>query len=351
MSEEFSSRPRPIADPALPAALREELLNEAVSDHAEEPRRRGEAATRDQRLREGVIQLLGAGFTLFLTLLAGGWYLAMVVATVTVVAFSISLLIREDVNPATRVAGAAAGSATLLTAPLWLFELTPESPAMFVPWLFFGGLVSLVATDTVICRVERPAEEPRRREVLLAEDFTDADAEYVAAIQHTIDQVAEAGRVLGEALDTDQALAVLREQEWQVASVLARQRELRRAHLRRWQRAATPRVREALKPQREALYRVEEAVRRRVEAITAYGRLVEEAVESHREWEQCQEAEETTAAYVDHLAAAQGLAAQGDPVRDISTAARAARQVRDERVRQLRDAGRLLSDAGALGSS
>ncbi len=348
MSEDVI-RPRPVVDPALPEQRRGEALREGDPPGPEDGG--GEGATRLVRLREGGVQVLGVGFTMVLALLTAGWYLAMVIASISLVAYVAALACRRDAHPVTRAAGAAAGAGTVATAPAWLMDVVPQDPSMGMPWALFGLLVAMVTADTLTSRAYGPAGRRRREHVVLPEDLSEADHALLVRVQDTIGLVCEAREELGgEALDGDRALAVLREQEWRIASLLARQRELRRAHLRRWQRAVSPRVREALKPQREYLHAVEEAVRARVDQITEYGRLVQEAVTAHREWEQCQEALDSTAEYADHVAAAAFLGVSSAEVGELAATAALARRVRDESVeRAFRGGRRLAASTGADG--
>ncbi|WP_231640646.1 hypothetical protein [Nocardiopsis sp. NRRL B-16309] len=330
-------RPRPVVDPALPPAQRERLRRGRAPEPLSVPHGTVEdAATRSARLREGLAQVVGVGFTMSLALVTAGWYLGMVIATISLVAFVATLGLRADAHRVTRVVGGTVGAGAVAVAPIWLLDVAPQDPAMGVPWLVFGVLVAMVAGDAVTSRAAAPGEGATPA-VITPDDISEVDHVHLATVQNVIARVEEAGDAFhgGDSLDTDRALSVLRDQEWRIAVLLARQRELRRAHLRRWQRAASPRVREALKPQREHLHTVEEAVRARVAQISEYGRLVERAVEAHREWEQCQEALDSTAEYVDHAASAAFLGTPSGPVAELSTTADLAREVRDEHVRRL----------------
>ncbi|GAB2498857.1 hypothetical protein [Nocardiopsis aegyptia] len=331
-------RPRPVVDPGLPEAQRERLRQGRAPEPLPFPYGTAEdATTRSARLREGLAQVVGVGFTMSLALVTAGWYLGMVIATISLVAFVATLGFRGDAHRVTRVAGGIVGAGAVAATPVWLMDVVPQDPAMGVPWLVFGVLVAMVAADAVTSRVAAVPGEGETAAVITPDDISEVDHVHLATVQGVIAQVDEAGAVFrgGDSLDTDRALSVLRDQEWRIAVLLARQRELRRAHLRRWQRAASPRVREALKPQREHLHAVEEAVRVRVAQIAEYGRLVERAVEAHREWEQCQEALDSTAEYADHAASAAFLGTSSSPVAELSTTADLAREVRDEHIRRL----------------
>ncbi|WP_444962519.1 hypothetical protein [Nocardiopsis sp. M1B1] len=333
---EDAIRPRPVIDPALPARQRREAFLGAQPPGPPPRGGGGAAESRPPRLSDSGVHLLGVGFTTTLALITAGWYLGMVIASVSLVAYVAALAFRRDAHPAVRAAGAAAGAGTLVAAPAWLMDVVPQDPSPGIPWVVFGVLVAVVTADTLTSRVRRTDRERHRERVVLPDDVSEGDHALLVEVQRTIDLVRGARAELGgESLDTDRALTVLHEQEWRIASLLARQRELRRSHQRRWQRAVSPRVREALKPQREHLHAVEEAVRARVAQITEYGRLVEQAVAAHREWEQCQEAVDSTAEYTEHLAAAGFLGARAADVAELAATAALARQVRDERVSRL----------------
>ncbi|WP_304453530.1 hypothetical protein [Nocardiopsis sp. YSL2] len=331
-------RPRPVVDPELPPAQRERLRRGRGPEPLPFPCGTVEdTTTRSARLREGLAQVVGVGFTMGLALVTAGWYLGMVIATISLVAFVATLGLRGDAHRVTRWAGGLVGAGAVAATPAWLTDVAPQDPAMGVPWLVFGVLVAMVAADAVTSREAFASGERERTAVITPDDISEVDHVHLATVQSVIARVEEAEAVFrgGDSLDTDRALSVLRDQEWRIAALLARQRELRRAHLRRWQRAVSPRVREALKPQREHLHAVEEAVHARVAQIAEYGRLVERAVDAHREWEQCQEALDSTAEYADHAASAAFLGTSPSPVAELSTTAGLAREVRDEHVRRL----------------
>ncbi|MFY7068713.1 hypothetical protein ACOQFV_22890 [Nocardiopsis changdeensis] len=338
MSEDVIRRPRPVIDPALPAPRRDELRRRAAAPHPLAQWSGGDLVTRRARLREAAVHLLAVGGTLALALATAGWYLGMAVVNIGLVAHVAALALRGDAHPATRAASVATGAGALAAIPVWLLDLLPGDPAAGIPWGLFGVLVALVSADALTSRVqEGPSDDAPEGSVILPDDLSEADHAALCAVQRTIDVVERAREAFGggDSLDTDRALAVLRDQEWRIAVLLARQRELRRAHLRRWQRADSPRVREALRPQREHLCAVEDAVQARVEQIVEYGRLVERAVAAHREWEQCQEAADSTAAYAEHRAAAAFLGAGAPEVSDLAATAEAARRIRDEHVERL----------------
>ncbi|MGW5879238.1 hypothetical protein ACWFMI_22095 [Nocardiopsis terrae] len=350
MSEDVI-RPRPVVDPALPEELREGLLRGADAPAPSRARTEREDAGRALRLREGGIQLLGVGFTLFLALFTAGWYLAMVIAGVSLVAYVTALALRREAAPAVRGAGVAVGGAVLVSAPPWLFGVLPPDPLGAAPWLLFTLLVGMVTADTLTAGTKKPPKERHRDRVLWPEDVSTADHGLLAAVQQTVDGVVDARAELGrsDGLDLARGLSVLREQEWRIASLLARQRELRRGYVLRWQRAASPRVREALEPQRRHLAAVEEHIRDRVGQIVEYGRLVDAAVLAHREWEQCQEALDATAAYADLRAEASLLSVRSPEVAELADTAEAARRVREESGARVRAAVTGLADLGPDG--
>ncbi|OLT26999.1 hypothetical protein BJF83_19655 [Nocardiopsis sp. CNR-923] len=354
MSEDV---PRPVIDPTLPEASRERIARDS---HAPEPpprRRNGDVVTRSLRVREGAVQVLAVGFTAGLAAAAGGWPLGLLITAVILMAQVLVFVCAEDTHPATRILGVTAGAGAVVSAPV--LAVAAHDAVTAVPWVVFGVFAALVGTDAVTARVREPLADHEGL-VVLPDDVSEVDHAHLVAVQHTIDRVVAArNEIGGDSLDTDRALVVLREQEWRIASLLARQRELRRAHLRRWQRAASPRVREALRPQRAQLEAVDAAVRARVEQIAEYGRLVDRAVAAHREWEQCQEAVDSTVEYTEHLASAAFLDARPADLRELTATTEAARRVRDERVRRLVDHGLTAGvpgswpdpDAGASGGA
>lgn len=320
MSEDVH-RPRPVVDPSFSPEHREKALAAHARSLRPDPR--------PVRLREGGAQLLGVGFTLGLTTALGGWYLAMVIAGITLVAHTVALLVRGEAHPVVRVAGAFLGAGTLAAVPVRLLD----PAATGLPWVIFAGLVVMVAADGLTCRTRPDADLTGY--VVGPDEVSEADHPLLVDVQRTIDRVAGHAHELGEGPDPDRALAVLRDEEWRIAGILARQRTLRRDHLRRRQRAESGRVREALRPQREYLAAVEDAVRRRVDSIREYGRMFDHALAAHREWVQCQEALDSTPDYARHLADAEALDTGTGAVSDLVVAVDAAGRVRDEHVRAL----------------
>lgn len=327
MSED-AFRPKPVVDPALPAGLRERIIHDwsPPLNPEEEP------VTRRFRIREGGLQVLAVGLPLLLATLLSGHHLAMVIVGVSLAAYTVALVCRRDVTPATRAMGVVAGAGTAVAVSLW--ALDHATVTVWSPWLVFGVMVAMIITDSLTSRVYEPAD---LEHVVLPDDVSEIHHPLLLEVQHTIDRVVETGEELNGGLDTDRALAVLRDQEWRIASLLARQRTLRRAHLRRWQQAVSPRVREALKPQRRQLGAVEEAISTRVGQIVEYRALLDRALEAHRELRQCQEAVDTTPEYTDQLASAASLAFSTTEIDDLAASAEAASRARDEQVRLLTD--------------
>lgn len=350
MSEDVI-RPRPVVDTALPEELREEILREsAPAPSPRHARPDAEPLSRALRLGEAGIQLLGVGLTLLVAMVMVGWYLGMVVASISVVAYVTALTLRREANPAVRLFGALFGGATVAAAPLWMFDLLPASPPAGAPWLLFAVLIGTVTADTLTVQDRQSPVERYRDRLLLPGDLSAADHGLLVKVQQTIDRVTDARAELGaaepgcaDALDTARGLAVLREQEWRIASLLFRQRELRREYLRRWQQASSARVREVLEPQRVHLQATEDHIRRRVVQIEEYGRLVDSAVLAHREWEQCQEVLDSMGDYADLRAEASLLSARSPEVAELAGTAEAARCIRDESVAKVRAAVRDLT--------
>ncbi|WP_026118597.1 hypothetical protein [Nocardiopsis salina] len=325
MSEDVH-RPRPVVDPSLDPEHREEVLSAHYRSSSPDPR--------PARLREGAAQLFGVGFTLALTTALGGWYLSIIIATITAVAYTVALLVRGEANPVVRVSGAFLGAGTLAAVPAWVLD---PAAATGLPWLVFGGLAAMVTADGLTCRTraDARADSDRADRLVGPDEVNRADHPLLLEVQYTIDRVSEHAHELGEGTEPGRTLEVLHQEEWRIAGLLARQRTLRRAHLRRWQRAESERVREALRPQREYLDAVGEAVRRRVDSVREYRRVFDRALAAHREWIQCQEARDSTPDYLRHLADAEVLDTGATEVSDLVCAADAAGRVRDEHVREL----------------
>ena len=332
MNEDVILRPRPVVDPALPAAERNRLLKRALAPAAPVRWPSGETVTRRARLRETAVHMAVVGGAAALALATVGWYLSAAVVTIGLIARTVAFVLRDDAHPFLRVATVLAGTGVLAAVPLFLFGLLPSGVVAAVPWGVFGALTALAVADALTSRVQRGgAGAVPQGAVVHPDDLSESDHAALSSVQHTIDLVEYAGTVLGrDCLDTDRALAVLRGREWRIAVLLARQRELRRAHLRRWHRSDSPRVRQALRPQREHLCSAERSVRAEADRIVEYGRLVEQAVRAHREWERCQEAVDSTPDYAEHSADAASLDAGPSETGELALSAEAARRVRDE---------------------
>lgn len=330
MSEDVS-RPRPVVDTALPEDAREDAYRWAITA----PHRsvaRTEELLRSKRLREAWAQLFWVGITLALSLGLAGGFLGMVIATISLVAYVTALGLRPDAARWVQVTGCLLGAGALAITPLWLFGLIAAVPPVLISGALFVALASTVTADVLTSGRRREPQADHRDRVLLPGDISAADHGLLVDVQDTIDRVVDARVELAGAdtLDTDRGLVVLREQEWRIASLLSRQRELRREYLLRRQRATTDRVREVLRAQQEHLIATEEHIRARVEQIVEYGHLVEDAVTAHREWEQCEEAVGALDAYAELRVEASLLAEESPEVAELARTAEAARRVRDE---------------------
>ncbi|MBR8742983.1 hypothetical protein [Nocardiopsis sp. MG754419] len=329
MSEDVS-RPRPVVDTALPADVREDAYRRAVTA-PHHPMERTERPPRSAHLRDAWAQLLWVGVTLVIASALAGGYLGMIIATISLVVYVCALALRTDAARPVRVVGAGLGVMALAATPLWLWAAAVPGPPVFAPWILFTLLAGTVTADVLTSGRGRPTPADRRENVLLPGDISVTDHRLLVDVQRTIDRVvdarAEAAGV--DTLDTARGLSVLREQEWRIASLLSRQRELRRAYLVRHQRATSDRVRAVLRAQQEHLAATEQHIRARVEQIVAYGSLVEAAVRAQREWEQCEEAVAALGAYAELRAEASLLAERSSEVAELTDIAEAARRVRD----------------------
>lgn len=347
MSEDVS-RPRPVVDTALPEDAREDAYRRATT--APRPSAdRSDELLRAKRLREAWVQLFWVGLTLAIALGLAGGFLGMVIATISLVAYVTALGLRPDAARWVKVTGASLGTGALAVTPLWLFGLVPLASPVLTSGALFALLTGTVTADVLTSGRRRDPRADHRDRVLLPGDISAADHGLLVDVQHTIDQVVDARVELAgsDALDTDRGLAVLREQEWRIASLLSRQRELRREYLLRRRHATTDRVRQVLHAQQEHLVATEEHIRTRVEQIVEYGHLVETAVAAHREWEQCEEAVTALDAYAELRIEASLLAEESPEIAELTRTAEAARRIRDESAARVHAAATGLSGISA----
>lgn len=195
-----------------------------------------------------------------------------------------------------------------------------------------------------LCPADFGTEVSEARRMLRG-DRPAAEAELLWEVQVAIDRVAAASVVLDSGFDGAQSLAVLREQEWAIAQDLVRHRKLRESLDARYANAATDRVVAALRPQEEALYRAHTAIVGRVGQARAYGEQVDTAVLAHREWEQCADIAAANDDFADLIASATCDPFGSAALDQARTEAEAAREVRDERVREAVAAGAWLTRA------
>ena len=325
MSED-SFRPNPVVDPALPVGLRERIVRDWSPPLVPE----GEPVTRRFRIREGCVQVLAVGFPLLLATLLSGRYLGMVIVGISLAAYTVALVCRHDVTPTTRVMGILTGVGAAVVVPLW--ALGQATISVWSPWLVFGVMVAMVVTDSLTSRVYEPADLVH---VVLPEDIDEAHHPLLWEVQYTIDRITEADDELSDDVDIDRALAILRDQEWQIACLLTDRRMSWHAHLFRWQHAVSPRGGEGTKPQRRRPGEVEDAIRARVQQIIEYRVLLDRVWETHRELRLCQEARDAALEYTGPLAAALSLSV--GEIDEVAASAKAASRAWDEHARLLID--------------
>lgn len=330
MSEDVS-RPRPVVDTALPEDAREDAYRWAAGARHLSAARSDELL-RSERLRQAWTRLFWVGLTLAIALGPAGGFLGMAIATIGLVAYVTALGVRPDASRRVQVTGGLLGAGALAVTPLWSLGLVAPVSPLLISGTLFALLAGVVTADVLTSGRRREPRADHRDRILLPGDISAADHGLLVDVQRTIDQVVDARVELSgsDTLDTDRGLAVLREQEWRIASLLSRQRELRREYLLRRQRATTDRVRRVLRAQREHLVATEEHIRTRVEQIVEYGHLVEAAVTAHREWEQCEEAVTALDAYAELRIEASLLAEESPEVAELTRTAEAARRVRDD---------------------
>lgn len=247
---------------------------------------------------------------------------------------------------------------------LWtLFRLSPlpafvlgilsglvESPwlpvaAWYTPSALYAAAALWVAAGWT--RPQRLTSRHRGR-YLVPADFGAREAGLLAGVQRTVDSALEAERTLGTGVSG--ALAVLRAEEWHIASALHRYRNLRREHLAESADAASERVLAVLDRQHEEQEAAFRALSERVDRILDYGAAVEDALRTHREWEQLERAE----AREDRIADLRSRAASdggADLLRDEELHTRAAARVRDELIDRLMRAGRVLEASAGGGGA
>lgn len=221
-----------------------------------------------------------------------------------------------------------------LTGPDWAF-----APGWFVPgavyaaaalwagwWWPRGDRLAAAHADRYLV----PANLGRRGAALLL------------GVQRTIDTVEEADRRLGDSFDAAQPLAVLRAEEWRIASLLHRHERIRAEHGADSLDAVSDRVRAVLDRQDEQQEAVYRELAARVDTIRDYGTAVEEALSAHTEWEQVQRVEERQRELDLLLAQADSDGGNADQLHGEALNARAVKEARDELIGRVLEAGRSL---------
>ncbi|NYH52861.1 hypothetical protein HNR06_002450 [Nocardiopsis arvandica] len=182
---------------------------------------------------------------------------------------------------------------------------------------------------------------------LVAGDLGRYGSELVLRVQRTIDAVVEADRRLGDSFDSTRSLAVLRDEEWRIASMLYHHDRLREEHRADSREAASDRVRALLNRQHERQEAAYRELAAQVDAIREYGVAVEEALNAHKEWEQLERSEIRGAQLDELLARSASGEGSGELLRDEVLDARAAKEARDELIDRALEAGRLLEASKA----
>ncbi|WP_068692140.1 hypothetical protein, partial [Thermobifida halotolerans] len=311
---------------------------------------------------------LAAAGLLPLSLYSGSALLALFFLLALLVNCAIGITVAEDVDLHDFVT--ALLLSPLTAVPLFLLARIIESGLVAVGIPPDGGLgaedgllssmrvsvaVLLVLVGTVapwgILHATRSAvlAATHRGRYLVERDFggwpPTVEARTMAAVQQAVDRVREGAEVLGDSFDRRAALTLLREQEWRIAQDLVRHRRHRLELEERRREAVSERVREALRPQEEAVRASWGAITERADAVIDYGRSVHDAVVAHREWEQCEEITRSNDSYADLVASSTSGTLDTEALAADTTQLRAAREARDERVREAMRAGEWLTHA------
>ncbi|MFD6948877.1 MULTISPECIES: hypothetical protein [unclassified Nocardiopsis] len=226
----------------------------------------------------------------------------------------------------------------LFPAPDWVFT---------VGWYAPGALYAAVALWTGWWgpRGDRLAAAHADR-YLVAADLGRYGSELILRVQRTVDAVEEAERRLGDSFDSARSLAVLRDEEWRIASVLYHHDRIREEHRADSRAAVSDRVRALLNRQHERQEAAYRGLAAQVDAIRGYGVAVEEALRAHTEWEQLERAEARGARLAELLARSTSDGGNGELLRDEVLGARAAKEARDELIGRALEAGRFLGAPG-----
>ncbi|WP_017572831.1 hypothetical protein [Nocardiopsis halotolerans] len=234
--------------------------------------------------------------------------------------------------------------ATLAT---WVLALGPTW-AFFAGWFVPGAVYAAAASWAGWWgpRDNRLAATHADR-YLVPGDLGRYGSELVLRVQGTVDAVEEAGRRLGDSFDAAQPLAVLRDEEWRIASVLYQYERIRREHRADSREAASDRVRALLNRQHEQQEAAYRELAERVDVIEDYGVAVQEALNAHREWEQLERLEARGARLTELLSRSASDGGTGELLREEALNARAAKEARDELIDRALEAGRLLRGPGS----
>ncbi|MEV2274478.1 hypothetical protein AB0I72_02725 [Nocardiopsis sp. NPDC049922] len=328
----------PILDPTLPEAIHRAVREKPDSLIATEPGTApvGRGHRFGRAVRGVAVLVLSIALMITVQYLYGRWW-SMAAGCASLFLYLPPRPEEDRLRNALRT-----GASTIL--PWWIWAIPMSS---FGAWFPFGILHLVTFNSFVGGAPKQEVRVPRDRFVLPSE-IARADRDRLRRMREVIGTVERAQTVLTPGFDGRDALLVLREEEWRLAESMRRIAPLAREINDLDGRAASHRVREAMRPQIAVLDEVRAAHAAAVDRAESYIGPVKRALTAHEEWEQCQRLAASGGAFADVLAETRGRdhgSLAGAPDLESDTALQAARLTLTRRTDEAAEANAWLLNA------
>lgn len=185
----------------------------------------------------------------------------------------------------------------LIWGPLFLVWGVAQGTALASGSAFFWTAGPVAALALAI-KTTSPIEVRQHGRYLMPEDFEPSDAEALDRLQEAMNLIRRAALTLGSNIGPGWEERWLGEQEWSIASSLAKCSELGRDLRNRSHNAVTARVSHALQPQHDVLTAARESVNERIRSFEKYAQRAATAATTHEELCQIEENERRDDAFL-----------------------------------------------------